>query len=65
MQISTESDVATSKNVSIYKKCDDKDPKFRLSNHGLMIETGHHNGIPEEARFCSFCSTEMENEFHF
>ena len=39
--------------------------KFRLSNHGLMIETGRYNGIPKEARFCSFCLTEKEDEFHF
>ena len=39
--------------------------KFRLSNHGLMIEIGRHNGTPKEARFCPFCSTEIETEFHF
>ena len=30
-----------------------------------MIETGRYNGIPKEARFCSFCLTEKEDEFHF
>ena len=39
--------------------------KFRLSNHALMIETGRHNKIPKEKRFCPFCPTLVETEIHF
>lgn len=39
--------------------------KFRLSNHALMIETGRHNKIPKEIRFCPFCPTSVETEIHF
>ena len=39
--------------------------KFRLSNHTLMIETGRHNKIPKEIRFCPFCPNSIENEIHF
>ena len=39
--------------------------KFRLSNHGLMIEVGRHNGTPKEDRFCPFCPLSIENETHF
>ena len=38
--------------------------KFRLSNHGLMIEVGRHKGIPKEERFCPFCPQQIENEAH-
>ena len=39
--------------------------KLRLSNHALMIETGRHNKIPKEMRFCPFCPTLVETEIHF
>ena len=39
--------------------------KFRLSNHTLMIETGRHNKIPKEKRFCHFCTGTVETETHF
>ena len=39
--------------------------KFRLSNHRLMIEVGRHNDTPKEKRFCPFCPSKIENEFHF
>ena len=39
--------------------------KLRLSNHALMIETGRHNKIPKEMRFCPFSSTLVETEIHF
>ena len=39
--------------------------KFRLSNHGLMIEVGRHKGTPKEERFCPFCPLKIENELHF
>ena len=34
-------------------------------NHALMIETGRHNKIPKEMRFCPFCLTLVETEIHF
>ena len=39
--------------------------KFRLSNHSLMIEKGRHQNIERERRFCSFCPSQVEDEFHF
>ena len=39
--------------------------KFRLSNHGLMIEVGRHHNTPRDKRFCPFCPRRIENEFHF
>ena len=39
--------------------------KLRLSNHTLMIETGRHKKIEREKRFCPFCSSKVEDEFHF
>ena len=42
--------------------------KFRISNHKLMIETGHyqHSKITADVCFCSVCATsEIENEEHF
>ena len=39
--------------------------KFRLSNHRLMIETGRHQHIEKNLRFCPFCPGEIEDEFHF
>ena len=38
--------------------------KFRLSNYRLMIETGRHNNINSDNRFCLFCITVVENENH-
>ena len=49
------------KNVSIRQHV----TKFRLSNHRLAIETGRHVGIPPEARYCTFCPNEIEDEAHF
>ena len=39
--------------------------KFRLSNHKLRIETGRYEKIPKQERFCPFCPTEVEDEYHF
>ena len=39
--------------------------KLRLSNHNLMIEKGRHNNIESSNRFCPFCPTCIEDEFHF
>ena len=39
--------------------------KFRLSNHSLMIETGRHQHIEKNLRFCPFCPRNIEDEFHF
>ena len=39
--------------------------KFRLSNHGLMIEKGRHNHIERDTRKCPFCKHRVEDEFHF
>ena len=39
--------------------------KFRLSNHKLAIETGHHNTTPKELQFCLFCTNHVETETHF
>ena len=49
------------KNVTIRRQVS----KFRLSNHALVIETGRHNGIPKESRYCPFCQNLVENEAHF
>ena len=38
--------------------------KFRLSNHHLVIETGRHNRIDRDLRFCPFCLNKIEDEFH-
>ena len=39
--------------------------KIRLSNHTLNIETGRHNKIPKNKRFCPFCPNLVEDEMHF
>ena len=39
--------------------------KFRLSNHNLRIETGRHEKIDREERFCPFCPQKVEDEKHF
>ena len=39
--------------------------KFRLSNHNLRIETGRHEKIDKEERFCPFCPEKVEDEKHF
>ena len=39
--------------------------KFRLSNHDLMIEKGRHIKLDKTERFCPFCPTLIETEFHF
>ena len=39
--------------------------KLRLSNHKLRIETGRHDGINKDIRFCKFCPNHVENEIHF
>ena len=39
--------------------------KFRLSNHRLAIETGRHDGVEPDKRFCPFCLDKVENESHF
>ena len=40
--------------------------KFRLSDHGLIME-GRHKcpKIPKEQRFCPFCPMKVEDEIHF
>ena len=39
--------------------------KFRLSNHNLRIETGRHQRVNKELRFCPFCPNKVEDEKHF
>ena len=39
--------------------------KLRISNHKLRIETGRHQGLDSDQRFCPFCATEIECEIHF
>lgn len=39
--------------------------RYRTSTHSLMIETGRHQGVPRENRFCKFCYDVIEDEFHF
>ena len=39
--------------------------KLRLSNHRLAIETGRHNDVSRDERFCTFCPRHIEDEFHF
>ena len=39
--------------------------KLRLSNHRLNIETGRHNNVKRDDRYCPFCKTDIENEYHF
>ena len=39
--------------------------KLRLSNHSLMIETGRHQHIEKDLRFCPFCPGKIEDESHF
>ena len=38
---------------------------LRLSNHTLNIETGCHNKIKKNERFCPFCPNLVEDEMHF
>ena len=38
--------------------------KFRLSNHCLLIETGRHQHLKVNLRFCPFCPRSIEDEFH-
>ena len=40
-------------------------PKFRLSNHSLMIEKGRYQKIEKAFRFCPFCPQQVEDEMHF
>ena len=39
--------------------------KLRLSNHCLMIEKGRHEGTEPNKRFCPFCPSQIEDEYHF
>ena len=39
--------------------------KFRLSNHKLMIEVGHHQKLDTQERTCPFCPNAVEDELHF
>lgn len=39
--------------------------KFRTSNHNLPIETGRWHNIQRHERYCTFCKTELGDEFHF
>jgi hypothetical protein len=40
--------------------------RFRLRSHNLAIETGRHNNIPREDRFCEYCDADrVEDEIHF
>ena len=38
--------------------------KFRLSNHRLLVETGRHQHLKMNLRFCPFCPRSIEDEFH-
>ena len=39
--------------------------KFRISNHKLEIEQGHHKNISADKRTCKLCNNGVENEIHF
>jgi hypothetical protein len=43
--------------------------RLRCSSHPLNVETGRHNDIPYDRRFCDFCKEqgklEIEDEYHF
>ena len=39
--------------------------RIRISNSKLLIEQGRHQNIPLENRICSYCNSDVENEFHF
>ena len=39
--------------------------KLRISNHKLRYETGRHQGIDPDQRYCPFCETAVECEIHF
>ena len=39
--------------------------QLRLGILPLAIETGRFNQTPANERFCYFCKTEVEDEFHF
>ena len=39
--------------------------KFRLSSHQLAIEKGRHINIERNQRKCPFCTSDIEDEFHF
>jgi hypothetical protein len=36
---------------------------FRLSDHNLRIETGRHEGLPRNERFCRRCKTLLGEDF--
>ena len=38
--------------------------KLRCGTAPIRIETGRYEGIPVEERFCSFCTSEVEDELH-
>ena len=41
--------------------------KLRISDHHLQIELGRRSKprIPPDSRFCKFCVTSVEDEFHY
>ena len=40
--------------------------RFRCSSHDLCIETGRHENVPAEHRFCKYCiPSVVEDEYHF
>jgi hypothetical protein len=36
---------------------------FRLSGHNLRIETGRHEGLPRNERFCRRCKRLLDEDF--
>ena len=43
---------------------DDSLTKFRLTNHGLMIEVGRDKRIHKSERFCPFCQSCVEDNVY-
>ena len=39
--------------------------KFRLSNHRLAIETGRHDGVEPDKRFCLFALIKLKTKHIF
>ncbi|KAL4228340.1 hypothetical protein ACF0H5_013770 [Mactra antiquata] len=38
---------------------------FRSSSHELMVEKGRHFNIDRDFRYCPYCETVLEDEYHF
>ena len=64
---SIKTDIGIEEYLTVIKNVTDRVSitKFRLSNHCLMIEKGRHANIDRDRRFCPFCPSLVEDEFHF